>query len=164
MLQHLKTFTETYFENHPDHTSTRKSFIKSRRVNYNFLDSKLVIVQETSGKHIDALQLLPTFLQLGKFLSENSKETRNKLSESELDAMYEKIVQLFNDLPPDQDRLIVDKLVIPRRFATRFARLSDIQTNYTRRQNRASMWVMDLLLCALNNSVVRPHFKGNRGH
>jgi hypothetical protein len=83
---------------------------------------------------------------------------------TELDAMYEKIVQLLKNLPPDQHQLIVDKLVIPKTFARQFTCLSNIQTNYRRRQIRASMWVMDLLLCALNNSVVRPHFKGNRGN
>jgi hypothetical protein len=71
MLQHLKTFMATYFENHADHTSTGSSLIRSQRINYNFLHSKLVIVQETFRKHIDALQLLLTFLQLGKFLLEN---------------------------------------------------------------------------------------------
>ncbi len=76
--------------------------------------------------------------------------------------MYKKIVQLLKNLPPDQHQLIVDKLVIPKTFARQFKCLSNIQTNYMRRQNRASMWVMDLLLCALNNSVFHPHFKGNR--
>jgi hypothetical protein len=78
--------------------------------------------------------------------------------------MYENIVQLLRNLPPDKHQLIIDKLIIPRAFARQFAYLSHIQTNYTHRQNRASMRVMDLLLCALNNSVVRPHFKGNRGN
>jgi hypothetical protein len=102
-------------------------------------------------------------LNLGNFLTENSKRTENKLSECELDSMYEKIVNLLQNLPNDQESLTIDRLIIPKALATSFASLSHIKTNNTHRENRASMWLMDLLLCALNNSVVRPHFKGHKG-
>jgi hypothetical protein len=120
------------------------------------------LIQETAGKHMDALQLLPTFLDLGKFMTENSKHTENKLSEFELDSMYERIVNLFDSVPEGQQKLTIDRLVIPRSQFKPFASLSQFKTNNTHRENRASMWLMDLLLCALNNSVVRPHFKGHR--
>ena len=162
MLQHFKSFLKNVYENHPDYTSTRSSPAKPRRTNYNFLHNQLVIVQETSGKHIDAVQLLPTFLNLGKFLTKNSKRTENKLSELELDTMYENILNLFDTVPEHQDRLTIDRLIIPRSQFRSFANLSEIKTNDSDRENRASMWIMDLLLCALNNSVVRPHFKGHR--
>jgi hypothetical protein len=162
MLQHLKSFIDDFLQIHPDYTSTTNSLLRPRKVNYNFLDKKLVLVQETSGKHIDALQILPTFLNLGRFLTKNAKNTNNKLSELELDAMYETIVQLLQNLPDDQQHLTLDNLIIPRSLANSFMNLAHIKTNYTHRENRASMWVMDLLLCALNNSVIRPHFKGNR--
>jgi hypothetical protein len=164
MLQHLKSFLKNVYEIHPDYTSTRMSPAKPRRTNYNFLHNQLVLVQETSGKHIDALQLLPTFLNLGKFMTQNSKRTENKLSELELDTMYENIVNLFDTVPQDQDQLNIDRLIIPRNQFRSFAQLSQIKTNYSDRENRASMWIMDLLLCALNNSVVRPHFKGHRAN
>jgi hypothetical protein len=162
MLQHLKSFFNNFYQNHQDYTSTSMSLLKPRRTNYNFLDKKLVLIQETSGKHIDALQLLPTFLDLGKFLSDNSKSTENKCTELQLDTMYDKIVELIHSVPDDQDELTIDRLIIPKSQFTAFAYLSQIKTNNTRRENRASMWLMDLLLCALNNSVVRPHFRGHR--
>jgi hypothetical protein len=164
MLQHLKSYVRDVYENHPDYSSTRTSLVKPRRTNYNFLQRKLVLIQETAGKHIDALQLLPTFLNLGKFMTDNSKHTENKLSEFELDTMYDTIVNLFDTVPQDQQQLTIDRLVIPRSLFKPFAHLSQIKTNNTHRENRASMWLMDLLLCALNNSVVRPHFKGHRGN
>jgi hypothetical protein len=90
------------------------------------------------------------------------KRTENKLSEPELDSMYQKIVHLLQSLSNDQESLTIYRLIIPEALATSFASLSHIKTNKTYREHRESMWLMDLLLCALNNSVVHPHFKGHK--
>jgi hypothetical protein len=163
MLQHLKTFIKTFFETHADYTSTSNSlFFKLKKKNYHFSNNKLATLQETSGKHIDALQIIPNFLNLGNFFSGNQHSMANTLDELELQNLYTKISTDLQNLPDDIHQLKLDKLIIPKHLLIPILELKTIKTNNTKMLHRSPIWITDLILCALNNTVIRPHFKGTR--
>lgn len=165
MLQHLKSYLNHAFELHEDHSSTSFStFFKLNRKNYYFTNNKLATIQETSGKHIDAFQMIPKFLELRTFISPNHSTTSNVLTDSQLQSLYDKITQEIQNFPNDTDNITLDKLIILRHNFDSILKIKNIQTNYSNNRFRAPIWHTDLLLCSINFSVVKPHFKGTRSN
>jgi hypothetical protein len=161
MLQHLKKYITKKFENRHDYSSTSTcTFFKQNKQTYHFENKKLAIIQETSGKHIDAVQILPKFVNFNTFIKTNTKTT-NKLDETELIKLYNSITTHITNTQQDTTNLLIDRLTIPRHIFQPFINQQHIQTNNSHNNYRAPTWHIDLLLCAINNSVIRPHFKGN---
>lgn len=86
----------------------------------------------------------------------------NTLDELELQNLYTKISTDLQNLPDDIHQLKLDKLIIPKHLLIPILELKTIKTNNTKMLHRSPIWITDLILCALNNTVIRPHFKGTR--
>jgi hypothetical protein len=163
MLQLLKKFVRNTMERREDFLETSiETFFKYNRTIYRCDFSKQLLVQETSGKHIDARQLLPTFLKNFSFTSKQSKHTKNMLDEEQIYTMYGEVRDRIMSIALDVDELQLDKLIIPRTIFEDYLALETLKTNNSHNNFRGPLWIIDLVLCGLNVSVIRPHFKGSR--
>jgi hypothetical protein len=163
MLNHLKRFINKNIESRDDwiRTNSSSSFKRNRK-EYIFSENRLVLVQETSGKHIDARQIVPTLLNAFDFQHETQCRINNMLSLDNLDNLFENMRSQMRSTITEEDFISFDNLVIPSTVQEHFMNLEYLKTNNYRKQNRAVRWTVDLILCALNHSVVRPYFKGSR--
>ncbi len=82
------------------------------------------------------------------------------LNEEQIYTMYKQSFVSFFFF--DKNKLKLDKLVIPQNIFEAFCALDTLKTNNLHNNFRGPLWIIDLVLCGLNVSVICPHFKGSR--
>ena len=133
-------------------------FFKHNRRNFHFENNKLVVLQETSGKHIDARQILPVTLNAFPSINDLCSPVKKILSYSELHTLFTLILSKITTTVENLDSIaVVENLILPCCLKPDFERLSELETNPA--SNDATRWIIDLILRMLNRSVVAPHFK-----
>ena len=133
-------------------------FFRHNRENFHFEGNRLVIVQETSGKHNDARQILRDALDKVSSISEFGAQL---LTDVELKIFSGKVFKAVADaIEKNETIAVVDNLLIPCTFEPILKSLDCLETGPSTRE--AVKWLFDLILCMLNHSVVKPYFRSTR--
>ncbi len=134
------------------------SFFKSNRQTFRFEGNKLLFMQQTSGKHVDARQVLPTTFENIPSMTAERGSGHRMLTEDEVTDFYQTMLTASSKVD-DGTFGTLDNLRIPKDLLPAMKACFDIQTTLLTRN--AGKWLSDLVLCSLNHSVVKPMYTGS---